>query len=185
MKPVRRSVHRRKAFASPAKSCSARMRSPCQMLHGTALSITWARKSAAPCVWRAGGMRRNGAGSSTMGRGRGSYSIGAFVSLSTFHFSYSCTASFSTENRVRFLLLEKPRFLLVEKPRGRLPLDIFDHRTGGEIRETEAGYVRRVHEEGTPLLNNPMLTGDLQKPHSESHKLCRGWGYESTGRGRA
>lgn len=40
MNPVSRSVHLRKALASPAKSCSARMRSPCQSLQGTALFIT-------------------------------------------------------------------------------------------------------------------------------------------------
>ena len=52
MKPVRRSVHLRKALASDAKSWCSRMRSPCQSLQGTALSITPARNASAPCVCR-------------------------------------------------------------------------------------------------------------------------------------
>lgn len=51
MKPVRRSMQRRKALASLPKSCCASMRSPYQSLQGTALPITLSRKASVPCAW--------------------------------------------------------------------------------------------------------------------------------------
>jgi len=195
MKPARRSVHRRKAFASPAKSCSASMRSPCQMLHGTALSITWARNSSAPWAWRdarmpgcsARGRDRQGwkGGEGRGGGGPGAISAGLGACHDSFHLS-TRGPLLSARNKETnhydhdcFLLDRMLQFGLrlvpAIGPSGRATREIYYVVSKADGRTLQEACTRCV----SSLLNNPTrqamqaMQGIFKKGHCETRKGCQ------------